>query len=309
MNNDIVYRDFDPDIFVSSPTAVIDADGFAWAIGWNNKDSFFEDKVRKDVDLAIHDILQGIRAQHYVGILSPAAVMVRDYQRDDHERDEDELVYTNVTKPNFRNAIAKTKPYKGQRPEKPEWYTKWAPVVEARLVDYWGFIRTPEGFEADDLVCSIMANMTEIEGAEPWCCGTDKDLLQIPGKHFNIVKKTITELDYTQAQYKLWTQCLCGDTTDNIAGLEKCGPVGAKKILEGLTPDNFPTGVIEAFIAKHGQDKGIQLFYENYMLVKLRHDIDTSEIDGLRGYDLEEYANFGGVAPTEEAEDVPDFGG
>lgn len=313
------YTQFNPEAFQEKRTAVIDGDGFAWAIGWLNKDALLDSQVTNAVDDCMHDILQGVRAEHYIGILSPKAQMVFAA---DVEPEEGEWI--NIAKPNFRKAIAKTRPYKGNRGERPEWYLKWCPVIETYLEEAWGFIRTPEGFEADDLVATVMTELTTA-GVKPICCGNDKDLLQIPGEHFDVKKKTMCTIDWDTAQYNLYTQVIMGDSTDGVPGLPKHGPKAAEKILTKLagSPNRFAEKAFEAHLRcyegsdvyRMDADKAIQSFYENYMLVKLRTDVPTDGIDlseACRGYALEEYEirffeeNHRGDEPPEE---IPNFGG
>lgn len=302
--DNIKYQSFSEELFKNTITAVIDADSFAYAIGWNHKDTIFGDAVLKDVDELVHDILQGTQARHYVGILSP------DVQTVPGQLPE-------ITKPNFRKAIGVSRPYKGMRKEKPEWYDTWAPIIHDHLITQWGFIKAPEGLEADDLAATMCKMITDL-GGNATCCGNDKDLLQIPGNHFNIVKKTLSHIPVSDACFRLWNQVLMGDSTDNIEGLPGCGKVMSEKILGPttaryawpLTEQAYITSVIGSFIGTYpNTDIAIRKFYENYMLVKLRTDIDLELVDeaALRGYDLNTYNKlYQSIA--EEAEDVPDFG-
>lgn len=302
-----LYISFNPETFQNVRTAVIDGDGFAWAIGWINKDSLSEKQVTDATDNCIHDILQGVQAEHYIGVLSPAHIQAYIVNKGS---DEDEPIYA---VPNFRKAIAKSRPYKGNRPERPDWYLKWCPVIENHLESVWGFVRTPEGYEADDLVATFMTELTSA-GAKPICCGNDKDLLQIPGEHFNVVKKGVQNVDLRQAHRTLWLQVLTGDTTDHIEGIPGCGPKGAEKIVGGAI-DLLFHNVIAAYIDKFGEDTGIQRFYENYMLVKLRTDVPTDSFlleEICCGYDLRrwEVRFFDENRPNDEpTEEIPDFGG
>ena len=88
--------------------------------------------------------------------------------------------------------------------------------------------------EADDLV-SIWAYEMMDAGREPTIVAIDKDLLQIPGWHYNFVKKDPPRyVDVDEANRLLMMQCLTGDTADNIKGLKGIGPKKAEKILEGV---------------------------------------------------------------------------
>lgn len=294
----IKYQPFSEELFKNTITSVIDADSFAYAISWTQKDALFPEPVIREVDLLVHDILQGTQARHYVGVLSPDVQTIPG------------VCYTGI--PNFRKAIAVSRPYKGMRKEKPEWYEKWAPIINDYLITNWGFIKAPEGFEADDLVATLCRTIGNLNG-NVTCCGNDKDLLQIPGNHFNFVKKTLTHISVDEARYRLWRQILMGDSTDNIEGIPGCGEKRATDILAKALPGHELLLVLNTYLAIYEPqsiDLGIRKFYENYMLVKLRDDIDLELVDteAIRGYDLDTHkAVFQPV--QEEIEEIPDFSG
>lgn len=90
----------------------------------------------------------------------------------------------------------------------------------------------PDGLEADD---ALAINQTE----DTVICSLDKDLLQVPGHHFSweingkgwsrpdtFIEQT--ELEGLRLFYK---QCLKGDTSDNVKGIEGLGEKKATKIL------------------------------------------------------------------------------
>jgi len=64
-------------------------------------------------------------------------------------------------------------------------------------------------------------------------CSIDKDLKQIPGKHYNFVKQADAFVTEIEGLRYFYTQLLTGDSSDNIKGLYKVGPVKAATILEG----------------------------------------------------------------------------
>lgn len=90
----------------------------------------------------------------------------------------------------------------------------------------------PDGLEADDALGINQTDNTII-------CSLDKDLLQIPGRHFSweISGKGWTRPDTFVEQTELeglrlfYEQCLKGDTSDNIKGIEKIGDKKAKTLL------------------------------------------------------------------------------
>jgi DNA polymerase-1 len=59
----------------------------------------------------------------------------------------------------------------------------------------------------------------------------DKDLLQIPGKMYNPVKKTFHWTTPEQGWHLFLTQWLTGDSTDGYPGLKGIGPKKAEKLI------------------------------------------------------------------------------
>ena len=101
------------------------------------------------------------------------------------------------------------------------------------MIDEYGAIPAHD-MEADDLV-SIWAYEMMAAGQEPTIVAIDKDLLQIPGWHYNFVKKDPPRhITRDEANRLLMMQCLTGDTADNIKGLKGVGPKKAEKILEDV---------------------------------------------------------------------------
>jgi 5'-3' exonuclease len=70
-------------------------------------------------------------------------------------------------------------------------------------------------------------------------CRIDKDLLQIPGKHYNFVKKITQEVALDQGLKFLYMQSLIGDRSDNIIGVAGLGPVKAERALAELLPEEW----------------------------------------------------------------------
>ena len=125
---------------------------------------------------------------------------------------------------NFRRELTPT--YKANRPdERPE---HWQAVREFLVTQHKAMIC--EGWEADD---QLGIEQDKVGGTTV-ICSIDKDLLQIPGKHYNFVKKEFKEVSPDEGLKKLYLQALIGDRSDNIVGVQGIGPVKAEKALEGL---------------------------------------------------------------------------
>jgi len=142
-----------------------------------------------------------------------------------------EIVYTELKcddykayitgKGNFRNEIAVTEPYKGNRKDakRPVHYEAIRHHLQrlgAELV---------EGQEADDAVA------IEASTNGGWIVSIDKDLDQVPGWHYNFVKKEEYYVEEFEGLKNFYSQILTGDRIDNIIGLKGIGPVKAAKIL------------------------------------------------------------------------------
>ena len=94
------------------------------------------------------------------------------------------------------------------------------------------------GMEADDLVAIWAYEAREME--IPYCIvGIDKDLLQIPGNHFNFNKDEHRFIDDDEGYRLLMHQCLTGDNSDGIPGIKGIGPAKASKILAGVPSDRL----------------------------------------------------------------------
>lgn len=123
---------------------------------------------------------------------------------------------------NFRYNI--NKEYKANRKDKPK------PIHLAACHQYllqeYGAIIT-EGYEADD---ALGFNQTE----DTVIFSIDKDLLMIPGHHYNFVKNEFTEVLPMEGIKTFYRQLLIGDVTDNIYGVDGIGKVKASRLIDHL---------------------------------------------------------------------------
>jgi DNA polymerase-1 len=133
-------------------------------------------------------------------------------------------------KGNFRHGIATIKKYKGNRDKAPK------PVhydaVRAYLMSRWK-AKLINDQEADDEIAIRMYEL-RAEGKTPVIVSNDKDLDMIEGEHYNFTRETEYVVSKEDAWRAYYMQCLTGDSTDNIPGIEGVGPVGAAKILAGV---------------------------------------------------------------------------
>ena len=119
---------------------------------------------------------------------------------------------------NYRKVIYPE--YKANRTqEKPKHYD----LIREYLMNHEAAVMC-EDEEADDVMGYSQTENTII-------CSIDKDLDQIPGRHFNFVKNKHYEITPEEGMAFFYSQLLTGDRVDNIPGLPKVGPAKAKKIL------------------------------------------------------------------------------
>ena len=144
---------------------------------------------------------------------------------------------------NFRYGIAITHPYKGNRKdtEKPPHYAALREHLE-RLE-----AKVSENQEADD---DVAIASTAYSG---WIVHVDKDLDQLPGWHYNPVKKEEYFVTEEEGLRSFYTQLLTGDRVDNIIGLHGIGPKKAEKLLAGATTEQELYRVVVKAYEKAGE--------------------------------------------------------
>jgi DNA polymerase-1 len=87
--------------------------------------------------------------------------------------------------------------------------------------------------EADDILGILATHKALVKGPKI-VVSIDKDLLQIPGKHYNPAKDEFREVDEESGEYLFFTQTLTGDATDNYPGCPGIGPKRAPAIIGDL---------------------------------------------------------------------------
>ena len=106
--------------------------------------------------------------------------------------------------------------YKANRKGKPE--PRWRQQCKTHMILHWN-AEVTDGYEADDAI-AMKHYKEDSTGVNLTVCSIDKDLLQIPGDHFNWVKDLHINIDYDQAMYHAINRILLGDRSDNIPGYD-----------------------------------------------------------------------------------------
>jgi hypothetical protein len=148
---------------------------------------------------------------------------------------------------NFRHDLATIKEYKAGRSAKPFYHAEMVEYMDT----YWDAFCLPN-LEADDLV-----GMWHTQDST--CVGIDKDLLTVPGLHYNYKKKEYLEVTELDALRYFYTQLLEGDGADNIKGLPACSPESIKKYgLPGAAINGC--GKLSAAKVLQGADSEAEMF-------------------------------------------------
>ena len=144
-------------------------------------------------------------------------------------------------------------------------------TCKTHLQDTYKAIKV-DGYEADDLL-AIRAVELINEGKTPVIVSLDKDLDQVSCFHYNWVKRLLYFATEAEGLKNLYTQLLMGDKVDNIPGIPRVGPVGAKKILadcDGSSELELYTACMAAYINKYprdGDEEADEVFYKRIIMM------------------------------------------
>lgn len=174
---------------------------------------------------------------------------------------------------NFREGVAETKPYKGNRKDIKR--PKYLRVARQYLLDKYDAVMI-DGYEADDLLVSL----SDTYGHNCVIASIDKDLLQQQGWHYNFVKDELKLMTYDDATKFLWKQVITGDSTDNIPGLPKVGDKKAEAYLSQYLPCEYPEAVYNLYVEKGFED----IFREQYLLIKMKKDVDIEVVNVFNNF-------------------------
>lgn len=191
-------------------------------------------------------------------------------------------------KTNFRNDIAKLRPYKERPSLKPFHYYNIKAYIKGKYD--W---RQQEPFEADDLMAIEQTRC----GESTIICTRDKDLRQVPGWHYgwelgeqpSFGPELVTETGYIRYTEKkkikgtgtlfFYAQLLMGDSVDTVPGLPKYGPLKTFKLLGECkdTTEAF-NRVVEAYRGLYGDVWKEQLVEQARLLWMVREIKDGQPV-------------------------------
>lgn len=155
------------------------------------------------------------------------------------------------------------------------------PEVKKYMIDKYYAYRC-HGAEADDVCATLHSKMPN----DTIIVSPDKDLLQIPGGHYDYLKDiytTVTQLGYIKkttnnkitatGDFLLYYQLLVGDSSDGISGIWKIGPQSAYKKLSHCTSSDQLKEVVTN-IYKDTYKNDWEYYYNyNFSLLKINSNL------------------------------------
>lgn len=125
-----------------------------------------------------------------------------------------------------------------------------------------------EDIEADDAL-GIKQGQLLNRGKNPVLITLDKDLDQIPGRHYNWNKRLEYDVTEDEGIRWFWKQMLVGDPSENIVGDQKIKGIGDKKadaLMDGVPTAELGELVLDAYCSHFGA-KGHEKFRMNGKLL------------------------------------------
>lgn len=145
---------------------------------------------------------------------------------------------------NYRREISTETVYKGNRTAGKPYHFD---AMREYLINKYS-AEEVDGIEVDDAlgIAQDKATNTTV------ICSLDKDMLMIPGKHYNWRKDLERDISQLEGLKNFYTQLLTGDRTDNIKGLEGIGPKKAAKLLAKATTEEEAFEVVYSMYEQYG---------------------------------------------------------
>ena len=214
----------------------------------------------------------------------------------------DELIIVFDSKgPSFREEISAQ--YKAQRPPMPDNLSIQVPVVK-KIMDALGLpLLEKEGFEADDIIATMVKNLETREDVMTLIVTSDKDMMQLVGEKVKILDSMKNLLiGENEVREKFGVSpgniidylALCGDASDNIPGVPGIGEKTARELVAAMGSIDEIYGHIDEISKKAVKERlltGREKAEMSRKLAGLRYDVPIeTDIEVLcsRAENLEE---------------------
>jgi len=180
---------------------------------------------------------------------------------------------------NFRNDIAVSHEYKGQRrtPEKKALIASYLPYLSDcfREINSTFKATTYLGVENDDVISILATRLNNVI-----MCANDRDYLATPGIYYNIKTNKTTVIRYpgkisltsknkihATGYFQTYAQLLKGSPKENYKGVEGMGDVSTYDVLKNLTTEEEMKQVCtQLFVDRYGIEEGIKKLEEGFRL-------------------------------------------
>lgn len=183
----------------------------------------------------------------------------------------DTIMYLSGLGHNFRHAVAKTRPYKGNRDKSHR--PQHEEAVRKYIRSKWETVVT-DGIEADDALG--IAQSTTYGPSDSVIISLDKDLDMIPGLKYNFVNEVHYDVTPELAWKTFCLQLLTGDTVDNIPGLKGVGIGKATKMLDGLDQEDWLEECARQYASRSGREDWFTYFTEQATLLWIQQEPDQA---------------------------------
>ncbi|MCX5805390.1 MAG: DNA polymerase I [Proteobacteria bacterium] len=156
------------------------------------------------------------------------------------EKPDTLIVVFDSKAPSFREEISKA--YKAQRPPMPDNLSVQIPYVKMVMEAMGIPILEQAGFEADDIIGTIVEKFRE-ENVQMYIVTGDKDMMQLVSnrvfirdtmKNLLIGEQEVMEKFGVKPSLMTDYLALCGDTSDNIPGVPGVGEKTAKELIDSI---------------------------------------------------------------------------
>lgn len=240
------------EIVVTDKIPLVDADNFKYLI---------TDRISKEVNVIAHktpkEDIDRLIEEHIERLFRGLKCLSQPI-----------YIFGGKTQDTFRFACAREKEYKGNRKGRDLLYLN-EPLDKAYIVNYMKrnyHVLQFDDLEADDVIAMLMSS-------ETFCISDDKDMMQLPGYHYDRHNWKLFWLDPREAWRNLMYQMLIGDPTDNIGGIYGIGekhemfkPEGA---FNKTGDDKLHAFVLNEYVKKYGIRRGTDRFVEMFNLLRL----------------------------------------
>lgn len=187
----------------------------------------------------------------------------------DLEASDFKIYLTSQDRSNFRFEVDPQ--YKANRvAPKPRHYL----ALRTYMIEQLGAV-VVEGEEADDALGKEQINDSII-------CTIDKDLDQIPGWHYNFVKKTKYNISPLEAQRHFYWQMLVGDkAVDNVEGCPGIGESKATRLLDGCQDEiEMCEVVVNKYLNAYGERSIEKLLLAGKLLWIRKRGAESWQVNG-----------------------------